>query len=157
MYSVFRGSRGILVMTKKCPWYKEGVCFSPKVFREYGEPSSIPVTDSKCLSEKYVECPYYTEKKTVQQSQLDFIEEGAVGMREKGLALYLRVHTITPDMKSDCPFYEVTSVKDHDGNVVYVAVCRFLDKYLTRSFVEKCIKYWRECPFYKMKFVHETQ
>ncbi|WFO76254.1 hypothetical protein J4526_00325 [Desulfurococcaceae archaeon MEX13E-LK6-19] len=140
----------------KCPWYKEGLCYSPKTLREYGEPSSAPVTDSRCLTEKYTECPYYTEQRSSQQTQLDIIEEGAVGVKEKGLALYLRIHTIPPDMKSNCPFYEITSVRDQSGNIVYVAFCKFLDRYLTRSFVEKCIKYWKDCPYYKMHFIQET-
>lgn len=139
----------------KCPWYRENICYSPKTLREYGEPSSKPVVDSICSSSRYVECPYYSEQRSSEQSQLQLLEETSIGAKEQGLALYLKVHTIPSDLKSDCPFYQIRTLSDQTGNTVAVAYCSFLERYLTRSAAEKCLKYWRDCPYYKIRFLQE--
>ncbi len=74
-------------------------------------------------------------------------EEHVVGVRRE-LPVYLPIHTIPKDLKSDCPYFVVEEVVTESGEKVFIAKCRFLDRYLTRNQAKKCVSYWSECPFY---------
>jgi len=71
--------------------------------------------------------------------------------KKKGLPIYLPIYIVSPDKRSDCPFYELVYVETEESTPVYVARCRVQNRYLTRSQVEKCISHWSECPFYNLE------
>ena len=128
----------------RCPYYDGGYCYSPKTLREYGGPVTSVVDPDKCLTDSYRECPYYVEEQREQSEITASMETGsAPGLKEMP-PLYLSIHAVPPDTHSDCPYFYLVKA----GESVYVARCRATDKYLTRSAVEKCVKYWRTCPYY---------
>ncbi|ABN69643.1 hypothetical protein Smar_0536 [Staphylothermus marinus F1] len=122
----------------RCPYYLNGLCYSPKTIEKYGSPSSEPVNLGYCLSDNYNECSYYTIKSSEELYKYMGIEEST--------NIYLPIHIIPCNYNSECPFFEVKQIEEN----VCVSRCTYLDKYITRSSVEKCIKYWDKCPFYKM-------
>ena len=73
--------------------------------------------------------------------------DSIIGYEEKK-PIYLPIHVIPPGIKSECPYFRLSKVMTKSGKEVYVAECEILGRYLTRSHVEKCIRLWRECPFY---------
>jgi len=142
------------VSIQKCPWYNNGVCYSPKTLRKYGEPSEKPVSNI-CLSPGFSSCEYYSEQKSEEVS-LETFEENVVGLKEKSYRLYLPVHTLPASIKSDCPFFETVSIRNEKGDTILVARCKSLRRFLTRSQALKCVNYWRECPFYILAIHRET-
>jgi hypothetical protein len=60
--------------------------------------------------------------------------------------VYPPIHVISCTEKSQCPFYELRSFESEGGEVC-VAYCKVTERYLTRSFVKKCILYWETCPY----------
>ncbi len=74
-------------------------------------------------------------------------EEHVVGVK-KDIPVYLPIHTIPPDTKCDCPNFVLEEIVAEDGKRVSIAKCSFLNRFLTRSQVEKCVRYWSTCPFY---------
>ena len=128
----------------KCPWYKDGICYSPKTLREYQEPSSKPVNVEKCLTDKYTSCTYYSEPRKDET----LLPTQVAGLKEKKMTLYLPILTVTPNLRSDCPFYQLEPIVDENGNTVYIAYCRATKRYLTKSHASKCTLLWRDCPFY---------
>jgi hypothetical protein len=123
----------------KCPYYMNGLCYSPKTIERYGSPSSEPTKNGYCLSDNYRNCPYYADKESTDELYK------FMGVEELS-NIYLPIHVIPCSYNSECPFYEIKQV----GENICVARCVYLDKYLTRSSVEKCIKYWQKCPYYRM-------
>ncbi len=127
----------------QCPYYDGGLCYSPKTLREYGQPVSSIVDPEKCLTDSYRECPYFVEEKSGQAGIEEAAEATAPGLKEMP-PLYLAIHVIPADTRSDCPYFMLVKVKEN----AYVARCKATERYLTRSAVEKCVSSWKTCPFY---------
>lgn len=125
-----------------CPWYVNGVCYSPKTIQKYSKPSASPVSRLFCLSEnKYQNCPFYVKKDGEKETELF----EAMGIATKK-GFYPSIHVISCALRSDCPFYKLVDVEEE----LCVAYCKVAEKYLTRSSTKKCIAYWKDCPFYKI-------
>lgn len=60
--------------------------------------------------------------------------------------VYLPIHVIQCNKKSNCPYYVLERL-ERESEEVCMARCRVLERYLTRSFVKKCIEYWETCPY----------
>ncbi len=82
-------------------------------------------------------------------------DEYVIG-KKKGLPIYLPIFIIPPNYRSECPFFEIVYVETEEGQTIYVGRCRIRNQYLTRHSVEKCVKYWGECPYYKMGLKRES-
>ncbi|PUA32224.1 MAG: hypothetical protein B7O98_06020 [Zestosphaera tikiterensis] len=123
-----------------CPWYREGLCTSPKL----ESPSSDPVLPHICLGaeEAYIKCRYYSSGERIKPKP-------AVPMFGKPLTL---LHAIKQKPSSDCEYFVVEYVGEH-----YLAGCKVLRRYLTTYEVDLCSKYWRECPYRKIEksVIHE--
>ena len=46
---------------------------------------------------------------------------------------------------SECSFFRV-----EEGEGGYMAYCKVLERYLTRSEIPKCERYWKECPYRRL-------
>ncbi|MGC8974773.1 MAG: hypothetical protein ACP5KB_01080 [Thermoprotei archaeon] len=119
-----------------CPWYKDGVCTSPKL----EQPSSDPVTMA-CAGgpRQYRECRYFMER--AESPQL----AGVTATVKFGKALMM-IHALNERPKSECEFFES---EDHEG--YYLAGCAVLRRYLTKFEVPDCEKYWVNCPYRKVE------
>lgn len=122
----------------RCQYYLNGLCYSPRTIEKYGNPSGEPADLGYCLSDNYTECPFYAGRSGEELYKY-------MGVEETG-KIYIPIHVIPCSNVSECPFYEI---KQLDENAC-IAKCAFLDKHLTQSSVEKCIRYWDKCPFYRM-------
>ncbi|MEM0199225.1 MAG: hypothetical protein QW159_01335 [Desulfurococcaceae archaeon] len=60
--------------------------------------------------------------------------------------VYLPVHVLDScNVVSECNYYEVVRIeKEHE--VVCIAKCNAINRYLIRSSAKKCVDYWRTCP-----------
>jgi len=129
----------IRVVGERCKYYINGICYSSFTIKTFGEPSAEPVDPKVCLSNRFTECRYYAE------GSAQSFEESIVG--ESIHDVYFKIHLITCELFSQCPFFE-TKVVDEEKKLC-IARCIMFDKYLTRSAVKKCVEYWQQCPIYR--------
>ena len=116
-----------------CPWYKHGMCTSPKV----GEPTDAVVNPIRCGSDsEYKSCTYYVEPSATMTSDQK-------APRRDRLRLYAPIHALPPNTAISCP--EATIIKLESGAIA--AYCKVLNRALTKYEVELCNKYWRDCPY----------
>ncbi len=122
-----------------CPWYREGLCTSPKL----ENPSSDPVMPHRCLGaeEVYSKCRYYSTEEKVKLKPVT--PTSAISIFGKPLAL---LHAIRQKPSSECEYFEVKDTGEH-----YLAGCKVLRRYLTIYEVDLCNKYWRECPYRRIE------
>ncbi|MCC6053955.1 MAG: hypothetical protein LM589_01360 [Thermosphaera sp.] len=66
-------------------------------------------------------------------------------MSSKPREVYPPIHVIPCSEKSECPFFELRTY-DEAGSLC-LAYCRITERYLTRSFVKKCISQKDACPY----------
>ncbi len=120
-----------------CPWYRGGVCTSPKLRR----PSSSVVSPSRCLGSEaeYRSCQFYVEPR--QKQQRGGLLEAAKPAIAQQLKPYLPIHLLSAKPRSGCPHLKVYS---YSGG--YLAYCEVLGRLLTRSEAANCEKYWQTCP-----------
>lgn len=59
--------------------------------------------------------------------------------------VYPRIYVVGRKPRSECEFFEV---KERDGG--FIAVCRVLGRPLTAPTIEKCERYWQDCPFRRL-------
>ncbi len=124
-----------------CPWYRNGLCTSPKL----GRPSSIVVSKERCLGSEaeYRTCQYYVEPKTGEEEKRGLqvhLKPAAL----KNLKPYPPIHLYTKPIKPSCPYMKVY---EYMGG--WLAECTVLKRLLTKSEIDKCISYWRSCPIYR--------
>ncbi len=125
-----------------CPWYKNGMCTSPKL----AKPSSAIVNTERCLGgpESYKTCSFYVEPgggEEGSESGVPSITSFAKSGLEKKLKPYPPIHLLEQRPSGECPFMKVY---EYSGG--FLAYCVILERLLTRSEVETCEKYWRSCP-----------
>jgi len=125
----------------KCQYYLNGVCYSPVTIKTFGEPSGEPVDATICNSDRYKNCRFYVEQRSVMGENVEDIIESEV------LEIYPKIHIIPCDTVSQCPFYQ--SHRVNQENNLCIARCVLFDKYITASNVKRCIDYWRDCPIYR--------
>ncbi|MET1101715.1 MAG: hypothetical protein ABWW69_04475 [Pyrodictiaceae archaeon] len=123
-----------------CPWYKNGMCTSPKLPR----PSSLVVSKDRCLESEseYKSCRFYVEP--ARNSSQGGLETHVKPSIVQQLKPYLPIHLIEDDIQSGCPFLKKI---EYMGG--FLAKCTVLDRLLTKSEARLCAKYWRDCPYYK--------
>ncbi len=131
-----------------CPWYKNGMCTSPKLLT----PSSSVVSTERCLGgpEQYKTCNFYVEPESGQgveqrtRSDVPSITEfsGVKSSLDKKLKPYPPIHLLDQRPLAQCPYMKVY---EYGGG--YLAYCAVLERLLTRSEVELCEQHWRSCPF----------
>ncbi len=133
-----------------CPWYKNGMCTSPKLV----SPTSSVVSVERCLGgpEQYKTCNFYVEPGGEQQEQRARSDVPSItefsGRRtslDKKLKPYPPIHLLDQRPLAECPYMKVY---EYSGG--YLAYCVALERLLTRSEVEVCEKYWRTCPMRKL-------
>jgi hypothetical protein len=131
-----------------CPWYRNGLCTSPKLKR----PTSAVTSPERCLGSEaeYKSCQFYVDPPKSQKQQSALVESLKPAL-EKQLKPYKPIHLIPYRPKSNCPFFKVY---EYAGG--YLAMCTVLNRLLTKSEVAKCEKYWQTCPFYKIGVQQET-
>ncbi len=122
----------------KCPFYTNGMCYSKKTINRYGRPTDEVVNTNYCLTPNYVNCPFYDKG-----SEDELYKYMGVDIKRD---FYPPIHIIPCNYISECPYYMIIKI----GEDKCVAMCRFFEKYITRSGVEKCIHLWRNCPYYKI-------
>ena len=131
-----------------CPWYRGGVCTSPKLRR----PSSSVTSPSRCLGgeAEYKSCRFYVEPRGGSESGRGgsggkgALFESAKPAIVQQLRPYNPIHLVSSRPTSRCPYIKVYSYSG--GFLVY---CRVLGRLLTRSEVDLCNQYWETCPFYR--------
>ena len=147
MLEVFEWLERCVVMP--CPWYRNGVCTSPKLRR----PSSSVTSPSRCLGSEaeYKSCRFYVEPK--QKSEGGSGRGGLLEAAKPAIVQQLRpynpIHLLASKPTSKCPYIKVYS---YSGG--YLAQCLVLRRLLTKSEVELCNKYWETCPFYRQAQQH---
>ncbi|MFN3267731.1 MAG: hypothetical protein ACK416_00560 [Zestosphaera sp.] len=119
-----------------CPWYKEGMCTSPRLDQPSSDPVSLACTGG---AEQYRGCRYFVEKKEV------FQPVSAAATVRFGKAL-LMIHALNEKPESGCEFFES---EDHGG--YFLAGCRVLRRYLTKFEVMDCEKHWINCPYRRVE------
>lgn len=60
--------------------------------------------------------------------------------------VYPVIHIVSCAEKSDCPYYTLIKYGEVAGEEC-IAQCKVTSRYLTRSFIRKCIAFWQSCPF----------
>ncbi|WP_153801405.1 hypothetical protein [Hyperthermus butylicus] len=125
-----------------CPWYRGGLCTSPKL----SEPTTAVTSPERCLGgeAEYKSCKFYVEPSSQQRSR-PVLEASLKPAIEKQLRPYKPIHLITHRPRSGCPFFKVY---EYAGG--YLVVCQVLNRLLTKSEATKCEKYWQTCPFYRL-------
>ena len=128
-----------------CPWYKSGMCTSPRL----REPSTLVVSPERCLGgqEYYRSCRYFVdvEKQEVKEKNaLTKFTQPTPAIAQQ-LKPYPPIHLLHSKPSSTCPYFKVY---EYAGN--YLAYCNVLERLLTRSEVKNCEKLWKNCPFYKL-------
>ena len=129
-----------------CPWYKNGMCTSPKLHR----PSSAVVNLERCMGgpEQYKTCSFYVEPGGESEESnrstpaiTSFTKSGL----EKKLKPYPPIHLLDHRPESGCQFLKVY---EYSGG--FLAYCTILERLLTRSEVKLCESHWRQCPIRKI-------
>ncbi len=127
-----------------CPWYRGGVCTSPKLKR----PTSSVTSPDRCLGgeAEYKSCQFYVEpqRKSDQERGQGLLAAARPAIAQQ-LKPYLPIHLLNAKPKSKCPYIKVYS---YGGG--YLAYCNVLGRLLTKSEARLCEKYWQTCPFYRM-------
>ncbi len=134
-----------------CPWYRNGLCTSPKLKR----PTAAVTSPDRCLGSEaeYKSCQFYVDPETADKpsSRSGGLVESLKPALEKQLKPYKPIHLLTRRPKSNCPFFKVY---EYAGG--YLAFCKVLNRLLTKSEAAKCEKYWQTCPFYKIGLQQEN-
>ncbi len=125
-----------------CPWYKGGVCTSPKLRR----PSPAVTHPSRCLGSEleYKSCQFYVEEQNSGRTESKLVTSLKPAIAQQ-LRPYNPIHVIENKPSEKCPFIKVYS---YSGG--YLAECKVLSRLLTRSEVVLCSSNWSACPFYKI-------
>lgn len=71
--------------------------------------------------------------------------------RKRGLPIYLPVFALREPVECGCNFFELIEGEDESGGKYYVGRCVVQARYLTKSQVAECIKYWSKCPLLTIK------
>jgi len=134
-----------------CPYYKQGLCFSPLLLATEGKPVDWPVSKERCLG-KYIACNFY-DKANEKQSQTSPIATTTTATEATTTATttshtdaWYGVNFLVKKPESNCEKFRVK--EESQGEVkYYVATCIVLRRLLTTSEVENCVKYFSTCPF----------
>lgn len=81
------------------------------------------------------------------------------------LKIYMPIHvldaTMIPELLDKnyafCPCMQLEEVEDEAGYRLRVARCTVLDHYITRGQAKRCVRHWRQCPFYVKYCVEEKK
>ncbi len=125
-----------------CPWYKNGMCTSPKLVK----PTTSVVNLERCMGgpESYKTCQFYVEpgggEESGRSDTPSITSFSRTGL-DKKLKPYPPIHLLERRPESSCQFFKVY---EYGGG--YLAYCAILERLLTRSEVEACEKHWRSCP-----------
>lgn len=120
-----------------CPWYRGGLCTSPKL----REPSAHVTSPERCLSDtEYLSCEFYVDPSEVKREPKGLERHLRPAIAQQ-LKPYPPIHVIPYRPRSGCPYMKVY---EYSGG--YLAYCNILGRLLTRSEVEVCEKHWRTCP-----------
>ena len=123
-----------------CPWYRGGLCTSPRL----KTPSSAVVSPDRCLSDtEYLSCEYYVDPAKAGRSPQG-LEQHIKPAIAQQLKPYPPIHVVQRRPRSGCP-----NMKVYEYSGGYLAFCTVLNRLLTRSEVETCEKHWRTCPLRK--------
>ena len=131
-----------------CPWFRGGLCTSPKLSR----PSSAVTSPTRCQGgdAEYVACQFYVEPGSGSKRRSP-LESGVKPAIAQQLRPYPPIHLLHSKPRSRCPF-----IKIYDYSGGYLAQCQVLGRLLTRSEAERCEKYWSSCPFYRVGLHQRT-
>jgi len=122
-----------------CPWYKHGLCTSPKL----PEPTEVVTSPTRCLGDEsaYKSCSFYVEPGSIEAGSKRREVRGIRGMpRPK---VYAPIHAIPKHLKIGCPFAKIVETEDK----VRAVYCEVLGRLLTRYEAELCASHWRDCPY----------
>ncbi|MEM0380470.1 MAG: hypothetical protein QXP71_03970 [Desulfurococcaceae archaeon] len=128
----------------KCKYFMNNICYSPYAIKTFGEPSSEPVNNNFCLTDKHSECKYYVET-SFEKESTELYE--AIGLKTT-VDFYTVIHIIPCDQTSNCPFYKLSVINEEKQYCI--SQCIVSDRYLTKTGIRKCISNWKDCPFYKI-------
>ncbi|ALU12603.1 hypothetical protein EYM_05625 [Ignicoccus islandicus DSM 13165] len=124
-----------------CPWFKDGMCHSPKI----GKPSAA-IVNKKCTSDNYEECKFYVPPEATDKGLSAFVsEERSEESFEEKYKPYKLIHASPYKPESKCPHFEV--MRGTDGK--WYALCKVMDRLLTVVEMKLCEHHWKTCPFYK--------
>ncbi len=123
-----------------CPWYRNGMCTSPKI----GKPTTAVVSVERCLGPEaeYKACEYFVDEKGHARKGIDSFTLTAAAQQYRP---YPPIHVVYNRPDSKCPFIKV--IDQGGGFIVY---CNVLGRLLTRSEIKLCERYWRTCPIMKV-------
>lgn len=125
---------------KYCPYYKNGLCISPKL----NTPTDAVTSPSRCYDENmYKTCKYYEEKdqkETEEKGLTKYIPKTSI------LNFYPAVNLLDEAIQPQCEYFRLYQFEKR-----YVARCEILDRILTKGQVNLCLKYANKCPFRKEK------
>ena len=125
-----------------CPWLVNGKCTSPR-FPKNEDPTKL---SGKCFDDwKYKTCPYYVEPRQTTSSKnlVAYTDERLKRIYKP----YPLIHALPTPPSSECPHFKTIEYEGY-----YTGYCDILDRLLTKTEVELCIKRWRECP---IRIYHE--
>jgi hypothetical protein len=126
-----------------CPWYRNGMCTSPKL----RQPSRSVVSPQRCMGSEaeYKSCRFYVDPPQERRGRTRSLLEQPKPAIIQQLRPYMPIHLLSRKPNSNCPYIKVYS---YSGG--YLAQCLVLNRLLTKSELTMCEKYWQSCPFYRM-------
>jgi len=113
------------VTQKACPYYKNGICVSPKL----DKPTDYVTNKSRCLG-NYTTCSYFP------------IDEKVAKEIDKEVSYYPAVNLLDGPIESGCEFFYL--IRTSKG---LVARCDIQGRVITKSQALLCSKLYNKCPF----------
>ncbi|MEM0174125.1 MAG: hypothetical protein QXV69_02545 [Sulfolobaceae archaeon] len=121
-----------------CPYYKSGYCVSPLLEK----PDSNITSASRCIY-NFKTCRYYVNNNENEGGVLGMNSQDS--KKQYKFNFYAAVNKLDEQPKSGCEFF--TTFKSNGG---YVVKCKILDRLITSTQIQLCVKYWTNCPLRKM-------
>ncbi len=131
-----------------CPYYKYGMCNSPKL----DQPTDEFVNPVRCNGgpEIYVTCAMYIPPE--ESRSLNTLEKNDQGTSKNtgniteprdNRGIYPLINSLPMPIHSECQYYRL----EKRSSGIIVARCEILKRYLTKYEAKLCEHYWRDCPF----------
>jgi len=124
-----------------CPFYRNGLCISPKL----EEATDVVTAPNRCFGD-FETCKYYVEKKASVKLE-SLIPSGGLVYYDKVNVIYDKELLDKID-ETQCMYFQYSNVDTRYGKGA-VAYCSVLRRLLTASQGKNCILYAKTCPLNK--------
>jgi len=124
------------VSQKACPYYKNGLCVSPKL----DKPTDYVTNKSRCLG-NYTTCSYFPNE-NVPKNDNGLTQYNAKEI-DKEVSYYPAVNLLDEPIESGCEFFHL--IRTSKG---LVARCDVQSRVITKSQALLCSKLYNKCPFH---------